>query len=298
MARRSTAAVTDAAAKTPKASSKNKKEDTVTAVAEPETAAVDEATTETEVDEVEAVDTSAVKAALDQILAGDLSDPTKIDFSPVVAAYAGLNRKSKSAATREMNDESKAKVFEGAYDVARVILLAEKATKVKPASTRAARTPADPTADAVEKLAAFQLAFGALSTTLPEGVAEDWRERVESVFESGQAEVKALVEWMHADEESRGVAPEVSPASLRAVKIAFGNPFGKRDVGKHIAQVFESAESGTFMTVAQVASSHSAEYGNGPCTIAAVNARLDGKRALPEGLSITEQDGKRGIIKN
>lgn len=305
MARRSTAAVTDADTAPKKKASPNKNEDnTVTAVAEPveatEPTETIEPTETVEPTEDETVDTSSVHAALATLLAGDLSvDPTKIDYSPVVSAYAALSSKSKRAATRELNTAAKDKLEAGDFDVARIVLLAEKATKAStPGAGRKPRAPHDVTSPVVEKLAAFQLAYGALSTNLPEGIAEDWKAQVEAAFESGQSEVTALIGWSNADVDTRGEAPAVSEAALRAVKIAFGNPFGKRDVGKHIEQVFADAAPGTFMSEAQLASATSAEYGGGAASLAAIRARLDGKRGLPDGFAITEQDGKRGVVKN
>lgn len=262
-----------------------------------------------EVEEV--IDLSGIDAAVSAIFGtedapADISDPTALDYSGVVSAYGSMTRKGKAAATRHMDDKSKGLLENGDFDIARVWLLSNKATKAdKPKGESKPRTPADVTTPFVTKLAAFQLAYGALTANAPEGVAEDWQAQVTALFEAGSEQVEAVRVWMNADSAERGDAPEVSEAAALAAKIAFKatrKPYGARhDVGLHIAQVFAERESGTFLTDSQIAGEKSEEYGDSECSTSAVTARLksvtEQDKPLADGLSVETRDDKLGVVK-
>lgn len=297
MARRSSDAVTDETVTDETVAEIDSAEPTDVAEVE----AVDNGETEVEATEPdEVIDLSGLWAALDAVLAGDISQPSEIDYKAVSDVYATLSRKGKAAATRELSARSSALLEDGEFDKARVVLLAGKAVKAsKPKSeggTRASRTPADPTASLVEKLAAFQLAYAAVFEALPEGVdTEAIQEKVTAtVNDSAREEIRALREWSDADPEERGEAPTVSAAVALAGKFAFRQtrrPYGARhNVGEHITQVFADKPVGTELTDTQIAAEKSAEYGDDTCSTSAVSARIGSNKPLGEGLEVIVGD--------
>lgn len=292
-------------------------EDTVTTVVDEaqtdETAAaevVEQATGENAEAEAEATesaekaepDISAVTAALDSILAGDISDLENIDFKPVTDAYATLDRAGKAAATRHMSALSPELLESGDFDKARVVLLANKATKAeKPKAEKKPRTPVDPTQAFVDRLASFQIAYALFAAGKPEGVADDFQEKVQAAFEANYEQASALAAYMANTDENKGDAPDASEVATYAVRIAVKpvrKPYGPRhDAGKHIEQVFAELPSGTFLTAGEIAGKPSEEYGEKGATQSAIAARFKGKAPLAEGLSIVTRDGETGVLK-
>lgn len=264
-----------------------------------------------EVIDLSGIDTAVAAIFGPEATPTDVSDPTVLDYSGVVTAYNGLTRKGKAAATRHMETNSRTLLEGGNFESARVWLLSNKATKAdKPKGESKPRTPADVTTPVVTKLAAFQLAYGALTANLPEGISEDWQAQVTALFESEQPAVESVRAWMNGDAETRGDMPDVSEAAAMAAKIAFKatrKPYGPRhDVGTHIEQVFADLESGTFLSDSEIAGKESLEYGDaegetGKCSTSAVTARLkavtDQDKPLAEGLSVETREDKFGVLK-
>lgn len=284
----------------------------------------DEVTAEDEIEEI--VDFSELSKAVAELIAS-VPKPLAtgegamegIDFTPVVTAYQALSRKSKGAATRELGELSRKALESDDFDNARLYLAAERATKsAKPKSTRAPRVPADVTTPVVDRLAAFQLAFGALKEFLPEGVEQDEEkltERVREVYDAGQEEIRKLIEWNNSEAEDKGEEPIVSEAVALAYKFAFRGklkaktkadgtnptprnyPAVRHDVGNHIAQVFADKPSGHYMSAKDIATHESAEYGTDRPALQAVVARFKGKKPLAEGLTVVKRDDNYGVVK-
>ena len=72
----------------------------------------------------------------------------------------------------------------------------------------------------------------------------------------------------------------------------------RRDIGKHIAEAFESVEPGGFLTVAEIRKFRSNEYGDNPPSAGAISARLfpsGGGDCTIEGVSgDTNDKGNKG----
>lgn len=262
-----------------------------------------DATAQPEKSEVEEViDLSQVNAALDAILASDYSDPSTVNFDAVITAYQNLSRKGKAAATREMGDKSTELLEAGDFAKARIYLLANKATKATPSKSSAPKTPADQTRSVVERLAGFQLSYATLMENLPEGVAtEGLKEKVQTAYEAGLEEIKNYLAWENSEAEDKSDAPELSGAAELALKISFKatrKPYGKRhDVTAHIEQIFADKAVGTFLTATQISKEKSEEYGDDEATASAITARLKSDKPLPSGLTATERDGTKGVLK-
>jgi len=152
------------------------------------------------------------------------------------------------------------------------------------------RTPADPTQAFVQRVVALRLAYTEVTSTVPEGVSEDWKEKVAALAGELAEQVDSYRTWLNDDSEERGDAPEVSPVVRQAFKLAAGKASGggsrasggpRRDVVKHMEQVFENLDSGSFLTVNEIAKAASTEYGDDRPSAGAVSARLFPKGKEP-----------------
>lgn len=300
MAKRSTATVTE----TEPTEAPNPTEENVTATLE---APVEEAAATTETEPVKAekaeVDLSPLTNALDSILANLPSDLSTVDFTPVTEVYASFDATGKRATGRYLSARAESLVMEGNFDAGRACLLANNAIKeAKPGKSTAVKAPVDPTEEFVSRLTAFQVAFALTDSNKPEGIANDYLERVKSEFQTAYDQAVALTKFNA--ENSEGEPPVVSHAAALAVKVTSGGrsggprkPYGPRhDAGKHVAEVMATVEPGTFLTVSQIANGESEEYG-GPATVSAIQQRLKGKTALPNGLQIETREGKLGVVR-
>lgn len=155
------------------------------------------------------------------------------------------------------------------------------------------RTPADPTTAYVQKVASLLLAQTLVTETVPEGVAEDWAEKVDQTVSESAEQVEAYKAFL-ASEDEDAEAPEVGPVVRQAFKVAQGKGTGgsgrvsggpRRDVEKHMAQVFENLESGSFLTINEIAKATSSEYGDDRPSAGAVSARL-----FPKGRDAYKSD--------
>lgn len=198
-------------------------------------------------------------------------------------------------------------------------------------SATIAKAPVDPTEAFVDQITALYLAPNFVA--VPEGVAEDWAQRVDAkAAELRDAEeTQAYLAWVNGDttkvsdaedaEEKRGPEPEVNPVIKQAVAISRGKALGrtsrprkagstsgapravhtgpKRDVGKHIAEAFADKPVGTWMSVGDITKFHSQEYGGPAVSQGAVSARIYAEKGCTvPGIEAAEgPTGKRGAKK-
>lgn len=278
-----------------KAAASPKKEDTVTttdtaAPAETAAPANTEAAPAAEAPKAEVViDTTAFDEALKVGLAemdqstGTLS-PAQLD--PIVKAYAGLDGAKAKARVRATVEQGIKDALAPGGNVpnARALnTIRIEITKSKGGGgggTPAA--PKDPTTAFVEQVVALQLAYSHVTQNVPEGVAEDWQAKANELAQASMEDVAKLAKF-----SGEGEAPEVSAIAKRALKLATGKvkgggstspraPFtGERhDIAKHVAEAFADKPVGEVLTVAQIVSFNSTEYGDDHPSPGAVSARL------------------------
>jgi len=282
--------------------------------AEAETPAT-ESTTPVEADKAETpIDLTAFQGAVAQAI-GTRDDSTgevpEASVAPVVSAYQALEgQKAKNAAKNFLAEAMKSAMNEMDLPLARANMsLSESLTTAKAARTE--KAPADPTEAFVQRSAALRLATALVEK--PEGVADDAEDKINAVLAEVGPQVEAYRAWLNSDAEDKGDAPEgTSPVVVAAFKVAAGKAAGKRttsgtaytgerrDIGKHIAEAFEGAESGAFLTVAEIRNHKSSEYGDNPPSAGAISARLfpaSGKCTV-EGITPGQNDkGNKGATK-
>jgi hypothetical protein len=145
------------------------------------------------------------------------------------------------------------------------------------------KAPADPTQAFVQKVVALRLASDLATANVPEGVNEDWATKADEKFAA----------W-----DGEGDAPEVSPVVRQAFKLAAGKASGagrvpggpRRDVEKHIQQIFADLPVGTVLTMTEISKARSTEYGDDRPSSGAVSSRL-----LPKGKEAYDNAGIRGV---
>ena len=270
------------------------------------------------------IDLTAFNAAVAEAVAeadettGELPEAA---MAKVTAAYRELDGvKPKNAAKKSVNEAMKDAMGAGNLPLARAYLnLNDKALVAAPSAAKPReRTPVDPTDAAVQRVATLQLARDWV--VVPDGLADDFDERVERAVSENADAVKSYLDWLQADSESRGDEPEVASMVKAAAKLALGKAARvggstratvaytgeRRDVAKHMVNAFADKEEGTFMSIAEIRAVKSDEYGDDAPSAGAVSARLFPKNSKGEdvpskmpklGIHPAEQDGKKGAIK-
>lgn len=173
----------------------------------------------------------------------------------------------------------------------------------------ATKAPADPTANFVQKVVALRLALSEVEANVPEGVKETWSEDADKLGVELGDDMTRYRDF-EASSDADAEAPEVSPVVRQAFKLAKGKGSGggsrvtggpRRDIEKHLQQVFENEEVGAFLTVNEIAKRASTEYGDDRPSAGAVSARLfpKGRDAYEaNGIKATAEEGKsRGATK-
>jgi hypothetical protein len=158
----------------------------------------------------------------------------------------------------------------------------------------APKAPADPTQAFVQKVVALRLASQLTEGNVPEGVNEDWSTKADELHNSLDEDVQKLASW-----DGEGDQPEVSPVVRQAFKLAAGKTTGsgrvsggpRRDVEKHIQQVFADLPVGTVLTMTEISKARSAEYGDDRPSSGAVSSRL-----LPKDKAVYDNAGIRGVV--
>lgn len=252
----------------------------------------------------EVIDTTGFDAALATALAEmDQSTGTlaPAQLEPVVKAYQALEGSKSKAKVRASIEQGVKEALDpasGNIPNARALnTIRQELTKSKGGGKKADSTPADPTEAFVQQVVGLQLAYGYVTQNVPEGVSDDWQTKANELAQKTVVEVDTLAKY-----SGEGEKPEVSALAQRALKLAQGKaskgtsgpktPFTgtRRDIGKHIQEAFADKASGDFMTIAQIVTHHSSEYGNEAPSPGAVSARLfprSGKCTL-EGIEPVE----------
>lgn len=239
------------------------------------------------------IDLTAFKAAVETAMAEKDSSTGELPLAavePVVSEYRALNGlKAKNKAKEHLNQSMKDSMNNLEIQSARAFLQLSDAVKASGGGGhKAEKAPADPTEAFVQRMAGLRLAINLASSNVPEGVAEDWKDKATSLVESSTAQADQYLTWVNDTSEDKGDAPEVTALVKSAVKLAQGKAAKvggsarsggtftgeRRDIGKHIAEAFDSVEPGTFLTVAQIRSFKSDEYGDNPPSAGAISARL------------------------
>lgn len=286
---------------TKKAASKNAaatpKEDTVTATATD--APADQTTAPAQDDNVNTENTQADEAvvdtkAFDEAMAAALENMDSStgtlsteQMHAVVGAYQSLDGAKPKAAVRAWIEQGvKEALSPESGDIPRARALNAvrvEITKAKGGGSKEPKAPSDPTTNFVEQVVALQLAYTHVTTNVPDGVAEDWNDRAQKLASEVVGDVAKLAQYSGEGEE-----PTVSPLARRALKLAAGKvgkvgggggartPFTgtRRDIEKHIKEAFADKAEGDFLTVAQIVSHTSTEYGSEHPSPGAVSARL------------------------
>lgn len=151
----------------------------------------------------------------------------------------------------------------------------------------------DPTEVFVNELTTLWLA--PYLKTPPEGVAEDYAQRVDNLGKELLEPARAYAVWFDADEDTRGDEPAVHEVVKAAVKVARGRAARvgrakstgggstseraaftgtKRNVGNHILEAFEGKPVGTAMTIGEITKFESKEYAGDKPSQGAVSARI------------------------
>lgn len=233
---------------------------------------------------------SAVNTALTEADTSTGEVPTA-NLDATNQAYRAIDGLKGKNAARAWLDETMKKAISEDKDItkARAIVSIKENLSAGSASSTP-KAPADPTQAFVQKVAAVSIAVGLITENVPEGVAEDWAEKADELIGSLDEDVAKYGAWVANTAEDKGEAPEVSPVVRQAFKLASGRGSTgstrvsggpRRDIEKHLMQVFAEEEVGTFLTVNEIAKKATAEYGDERPSAGAVSARLFPKGKEP-----------------
>jgi hypothetical protein len=237
-------------------------------------------------------------------------------------AYAALDgAKLKNAAKRFLNEAMKDAMND--MDVVKARSFMELNEKLKAGGTKAKkaaapRVPADPTEAFVERLATLTVAYQLAYEAVPEGVTEDWQEKLQAAVDGVDADqTVAYRDWLTSEAEDKGDAPDVPFLIQAAVKLSLGRSAkpGKarkatssgavydgprRDIAKHIQEAFADSDSGTFKLISEIRKFKSSEYPDEHPSAGAISARLFPKsgKCTVEGITPdTNEKGDKGARK-
>lgn len=274
-------------------------------------------TTETKADD-KPVDLTAFNSAVQAAYAtadtatGEITDE---ELEKVTAAYRALEGiKAKNAAKAAVNEQMKEAMNSGSLAGARAYLNISEKALVAAAGGSKSSTPADPTENFVQRIATLTLGYQLAVANVPEGVGDNWQEQVDKMLSDLGTTGTDYFAWTQADPESRGDEPDVTSVVRNAAKLAQGKTAKagvsrgggtftgeRRDIGEHIKSAFEGVDEGTFLTIAQIRSHKSEEYGDTPPSAGAISARLfpkSGESSMAKfGINPDTQDGKKGAVK-
>jgi hypothetical protein len=234
----------------------------------------------------------------------------------VTAAYRALEGiKAKNQAKAFVNEQMKNEMGKANLAGARAYLkIGDDALVAAAGGKGSEKAPADPTENFVQRVATLQLGYGLTTSNVPEGVADDWSDRVNKLVGEVNEAANSYLAWANSDPETRGDEPEVTAVVRNAVKLAQGKAAkagtsrgggtfsGERhDIGEHIVNAFADKEVGDFLTIAEIRNTRSDEYGDNPPSAGAISARLfpkSGKSSMEKvGIKPDQKDGKKGAVK-
>lgn len=248
-----------------------------------------------------ALDISAFTKALDVALSE--MDPTTGtlapgQIAPVVKAYADLDgTKAKAAARQVLEVGIKEGLDKSEIPKARALnTVRGEVAKGKATASKKEAEPVDPTQAFVETVTSLRLAYSHVISNVPEGVAANWEDQANELATTAAADVSTLVAW-----NGEGDQPDVSSVAKRALRLAKGGtvkagkstggggtraPFTgtRRNVAKHIQSAFADKPVGAVMTIAEVVSHKSEEYGDDHPSPGAVSARVFDKDGNPTSI--------------
>lgn len=276
-----------------------------------------EATATAEKPEKKEIDLSGFSTAVQAAVANRDTSTGELAVAviePVVAAYRALDGiAAKNASKKYLQNQMRDAMNSMDISLARsYMVLQDNLSAGTPVpKVRAEKAPADPTEAAVQRLVTIELARQLV--VLPEGVADDVTEQADKLYGEVFEIAKSYLDWSQDESESRGDEPDAPLFVKNGVKLALGKPAraggaargtgagGERhDIGEHIRQAFEDEPAGTFLTIAQIRSKRSTEYGDNPPSAGAVSARLfpkSGKCSLDFVTPGTNSAGNKGATK-
>jgi hypothetical protein len=238
-------------------------------------------------------------------------------LAAVTAEYRKLEGiKAKNQAKAFVNEGMKNAMDSDSLAGARAYLnIQETALVAAAGGSKAERTPTDPTEAFVQRVAVLQLAYHLVTQSVPEGVTEDWQDKVGTLVSESAGQATAYQAWLVDESDDKGDEPDTSAVVKNAVKLAEGKTARagvarsgggsfdgpRRDTARHIINAFADKEDGTFLKIAEIRNVHSEEYGTELPSAGAISARLfpkSGKSVMPKhGIHPTERDGKKGAVK-
>lgn len=260
------------------------------------------------------IDLTAFEAAVTESVTqrdestGDLPEAA---IAPVQAQYRSLDGlKAKNAARARLAELMKGAMNALDIQSARAFMVLTESLSAA-GGTKQDKPPADPKAAFNERYSSLLLAVRLVAAEAPEGVDPASVE----VTDEQVAQAQALIAHAASEAEDKGDAPESSAIVRSAVKLASGKASGsrksgvgtgagggvRRDIGKHIESAFDGVDAGTFLTVAEIRTHKSAEYGDEPPSAGAISARLfpsSGKSTVTGVEPGTNDKGVRGATKN
>lgn len=265
------------------------------------------------------IDLTAYTAAVDAAYNGrDESTGVVGDelLEAVTKAYRDLDGvKPKNAAKALVGERLKDAVNQLDISSGRAYMLIGEANTAGAGGSKGEKAPADPAEAYVQRLVTLALAQSLV--TAPEGVdVAAATDKANSTLAELATPAQEYLTWTNADEATRGDEPEVNSTVKAAVKLATGKTAKagggsrsggssfdgpRRDIGKHIAEAFESHNSGDFLTIAEITNFKSTEYGDSKPSAGAISARLfpsTGKCSLDFVTPNTNEKGNRGAVKN
>lgn len=268
------------------------------------------------------------QAAVDAALEGKDSATGEVApafIAPVQEAFRHLEgAKNKNKAKAILNEGMKDAMGKLDIQTARAYMTLSDGLTVAAAHVKAERIPSDPTEAFIQRVVGLRLATDLATSTVPEGVKEDWRDQANALFTTSSEVAIAYLAWSTRGPVEEGAEdapePEATAFVKAAVKLAqgksgkiggkagksgTGTPFTgeRRDISKHLAEAFASKAVGDFLTVSEIKNFKSDEYGDNPPSAGAISARLfpkGGGNCTLEGVTpATSADGKgnKGAVK-
>lgn len=252
--------------------------------------------------------------------ADDEGHLTPDQLSPVVTAYRDVEggNKGKKQARDFVTEQMKATLTSGqpnGFVLAMAWNSIQDAIQTAPtkSSTGGGGTKAAPAVSQTQlyadKIAALRLGLQLAEANVPEGVDANWENLITGDLDKAQS----LLEFISTEQADDATEPEVSAVERAAVKFATGRgprkagrPSGtpyqgtRRDVAAHIVNAFADKPSGTFLSISEIKSTPSEEYGSDSPSSGAISARLfprGGAAMSVPGVEAANEGGKNGARK-
>lgn len=215
-------------------------------------------------------------------------------------AYQALDGiKPKNAAKSHLAELLKVALKELDAPRAKTIMQLTEQAAVAGKSTPA-RKPVDPNEAFINQVAQLTLALYLAQRNPAEGVdvEESVAKATELANESFEAANTAFNDE-EAEVDSTFVRQAIRLAKTRRGRGGSGGP--RRDLGAHMVEAFDSVESGTFLSVADIRNFESSVYGTDLPSAGAISNRLEptsGADTTIPGITVGRRDGKLGAVKN